>query len=267
MHLIDTHTHLYLPEFDDDRDDVISRAIGMGVNKFLLPNIDSSSIKAMLNLADRNPGICFPMMGLHPTSVKANYRSELEIVQDHLKRRKYYAIGEVGIDLYWDKTFKHEQIVSFREQVNISLELNLPLVIHSRNSIDLIISILKDYNSSNIRGVFHSFTGDTKQAEEAIALGFMVGIGGIVTFKNSDLDEVVKQVDLTHIILETDSPYLAPVPNRGKRNESSNLIHIAEKIAQVHQMDLNKVAEITTQNAVRLFDINDNIGDRPNEKE
>ena len=260
MHLVDTHTHLYLPEFDPDRDEVISRAIELGVDKFFLPNIDRSSIDAMLNLADLYPGNCYPMMGLHPTSVKANYRSELEAVQEHLEHRNYYAIGEVGIDLYWDKTFENEQIISFQEQVNISLKKRLPLVIHSRDSIDLIISILKECNNSEIRGVFHSFTGNIEQAEEAVALGFVLGIGGIVTFKNSNLDEVVKQVDLAHIILETDSPYLAPVPNRGKRNESSNLIHIAEKIARVHQTDLNQVAEITTRNALKLFGIDDNFG-------
>jgi TatD DNase family protein len=260
MYLIDTHTHLYLDEFKDDRDKVISRAMEQGVKKFFLPNIDSSSIDAMLNLTNLYPQNCYPMMGLHPTSVNANYKSELEVVKDQLKHLRYFAIGEVGIDLYWDMTFKHEQIKAFKEQVECSLEYKLPLVIHSRNSIDLIISILKEFESSEIRGVFHSFTGNIKQAEEAIALGFILGIGGIVTFKNSMLDKVVEQIDISHIVLETDSPYLAPVPKRGKRNESSYLVHIADKIAQIHQMDITQVAKMTTRNALYLFGMNDTTG-------
>jgi len=256
MQLVDTHTHLYLPEFNPDRDEVILRAIDQGVEKFFLPNIDSSSIENMLELTGRYPKHCFPMMGLHPTSVRENYLSELEVVQSHLGNIPFYAIGEVGIDLYWDKTFEKEQIIAFKDQVTFSQNYNLPLVIHSRNSFDLIVSILSEFNNPELRGVFHSFTGDIKQAEAALSIGFKLGIGGIVTFKNSGLDEVVKKVDLDHIILETDSPYLAPAPNRGKRNESSYLVYIAEKIAQIHHMSVEKVAEKTTLNAIKLFGIN-----------
>jgi TatD DNase family protein len=261
MHLVDTHTHLYLPEFNPDRDEVILRAIDQGVEKFFLPNIDSASMDSMLELAGRYPEHCFPMIGLHPTSVKGNYLSELEVVQNQLQKKSFYAIGEVGIDLYWDKTHETEQIIVFKEQVNLALKYSLPLVIHSRNSFNLIVSILKEYNSPELQGVFHSFTGDTQQVEQAVALGFKLGIGGIVTFKNSGLDDVVRNVDLTHIVLETDSPYLAPAPKRGKRNESSYLVHIAEKIAQIHRLNVTQVAEATTLNAMKLFGM-DNTPDQ-----
>ena len=257
MQLVDTHTHLYLSEFNADRDDVIVRAIEAGVNKLLLPNIDRSSIGGMLELVARYPDHCFPMMGLHPTSVKENYPSELAIVEKELGSKPFCAVGEVGIDLYRDKTFKEEQINAFHQQVNMAVIYDLPLVIHSRNSFELIAAILEEYNNPQIKGVFHSFTGDMRQAEKAIALGFKLGIGGIVTFKNSGMDAIVRNIDLSHIILETDSPYLAPVPKRGKRNESAYLVFIAEKIAGLHSIDVAEVAETTTRNATALFCISD----------
>lgn len=260
MHLVDTHTHLYLSEFNPDRDDVIRRAIGDGVKKFLLPNIDSSSIAGMLELVTRYPDICFPMMGLHPTSVNKNYLSELAVVRKELENKRFWAIGEVGIDLYWDKTYKKEQIDTFHRQLDFARAYDLPLVIHSRNSFDLIAAILEENKTSSLKGVFHSFTGNIRQAEKAITLGFKIGIGGIVTFKNSGLDAVVKNIDLSHIILETDSPYLAPVPKRGKRNESAYLVFIAEKIAELHSIDIATVAETTTQSAMSLFGIPDSPG-------
>jgi len=260
MQLVDTHTHLYLNEFIPDRDDVIMRAIDCGVEKFFLPNIDSSSIAEMLKLVTRYPDHCFPMMGLHPTSVKENYLSELAVVRRELENKRFYAVGEVGIDLYRDKTYEKEQIDAFHQQVNLALAHDLPLVIHSRNSFDLIVTILEEYDNPQLTGVFHSFTGDIRQAEKAISLGFKMGIGGIVTFKNSGLDAVVGNIDLSHIILETDSPYLAPVPKRGKRNESAYLVYIAEKIAQLHSMDVARVAQTTTMNAMSLFGISKTSG-------
>ncbi len=257
MQLVDTHTHLYLSEFNPDRDEVILRAIDRGVKKFLLPNIDSSSIADMLELTTRYPDHCYPMMGLHPTSVKEDYLSELVVVRKELENKQFCAIGEIGIDLYWDKTYKKEQMDAFRQQVDLALAHDLPLVIHSRNSFDLIATILEAYNNPKLKGVFHSFTGTISQAEKAITLGFKMGIGGIVTFKNSGLDAVVRSIDLSHLILETDSPYLAPVPKRGQRNESAYLIYIAEKIAHLHSMDIARVAKITTLNALSLFGISD----------
>lgn len=253
MQLVDTHTHLYLSAFHADRDDVIVRAIEAGVDKLFLPNIDRSSIAGMLELAARYPDHCFPMMGLHPTSVKKDYHSELAVVHKELESKPFCAVGEVGIDLYWDKTFKKEQIDAFHQQVNLAVVHDLPLVIHSRNSFDLIAAILEEYNNPQIKGVFHSFTGNMRQAEKAITLGFKMGIGGIVTFKNSGLDAVVRNTDLSNIILETDSPYLAPVPKRGKRNESAYLVFIAEKVAKLHSIDIAEVAETTTRNAMALF--------------
>jgi TatD DNase family protein len=260
MQLVDTHTHLYLSEFDPDRDDVILRALDQGIEKFLLPNIDSSSIASMLELATHYPDHCYPMMGLHPTSVKKNYLSELALIRRELENKRFIAIGEVGIDLYRNKTHEQEQIDALSQQANLALTHGLPLVIHSRNSFDLIASILEGFNNPKLTGVFHSFTGNIRQAEKALSLGFKLGIGGIVTFKNSGLDAVVRKIDLSHIILETDSPYLAPIPNRGKRNESAYLVYVAEKIAQLHSTDIDRVAETTTRNAMSLFNMSATSG-------
>ena len=255
MILVDTHSHIYLNEFDYDREQVIKNAFNNNISKILFPNIDSSTVAPLLKLTKEYPNNFFPMMGLHPTSVKNNYLEELENVELWLKKEKFYAIGEIGIDLYWDKTFKQQQIYAFEKQIELAIKYDLPIVIHTRNSFELIFDIIENYKSSKLRGVFHCFTGNIEKAEKIISLGFKLGIGGIVTFKNSGLDKVVQNIDLKNIILETDSPYLSPVPKRGKRNESANIIYIAEKIVDLHNSTLNKIAEITTKNAEQLFNI------------
>ena len=257
MQLIDSHTHLYADEFKEDIDLVIKQAVTQGISKFFLPNIDSKSINGLIELCGKYPQNCFPMMGLHPCSVNETFKNELELIQNELSKRTYYAIGETGIDLYWDKTFIEEQKEAFRTQIKWSLELNLPIVIHCRQSFKEIIDVLKELynNSQKQKGIFHCFSGTIEEAKQVIELGFLLGIGGVVTFKNSGLDKVIAEIPLDHIVLETDSPYLAPVPFRGKRNESSYLIHIAEKIASIKNTTLEQVAEITTQNAMKIFGI------------
>jgi TatD DNase family protein len=253
MFLTDTHTHLYLEEFDKDREKVIHNAISEGIKYMLLPNIDSTSIDGLLNLCDQYPDNCFPLMGLHPTSVKENYKDELEIVDHWLQKRTFYAIGEIGIDLYWDKTFRKEQEIAFAEQIELAKKHQLPIVIHMRNSFDEIYDILQDHISAELTGVFHCFTDSKEQAIKIIDMNFMLGIGGVLTFENSGLDEVVKNIKLKHIILETDSPFLAPVPYRGKRNESAYIRLIAKKIAEIKNISVEEVARITTHNANQLF--------------
>jgi len=253
MHFIDTHTHIFLPEFDSDREQVVKSALKSGVDRMLLPNVDSSTTQSLLFLADSYPEFCLPMMGLHPTSVKENYTQELEQVEDWLKKRKFYAIGEIGIDLYWDETFKREQEEAFRYQIELAKKYELPIVIHARNSFDEIFRILEQEIDEKLFGVFHAFTGNDHQAKQIIDWGFKIGIGGIVTFKNAGLDKVVNNIDINQIVLETDSPYLAPVPKRGKRNESAYVLYIAQKIAEVKGMSIEEVAAVTTQNAKKVF--------------
>lgn len=255
MVLIDTHTHLYLEEFDEDRKQVVEYAINSNIKYMLLPNIDSSSIRPMMDLCSEFPKNCFSMMGLHPTSVKGNYKEELAIVDQWLEEGKFYGIGETGIDLYWDKTFFVEQKIAFRHQIELAKRYSLPIVIHSRNSFDEIYAILEKLNSTDLTGVFHCFTGDYEQAIKIIDLGLKLGIGGVLTFKNSGLDKVIEQIDIEHLILETDSPYLTPVPFRGKRNQSSYINYIAEKVAQIKNTTKKQVAEITSQNAIQLFNL------------
>ncbi len=259
MQFVDTHSHLYLPEFDNDRDEVINRAIRDGIEKICLPNIDTRSVKPMMVLVNKYPDFCFPMMGLHPTSVKKNYRDILKKVREYLHKENFIAIGEIGIDLYWDNTYRKEQMKAFREQITLAIDNQLPVVIHIRESFDEVFQILDEFKPDYPKGIFHSFTGNLDQAHRAIAMGFKLGIGGIVTFKNSGLDKVVKDIDLKHIVLETDSPYLAPVPKRGKRNESSYMVYTARKIAELHNITIEKIADITTQNATKLFKLNKNI--------
>ncbi len=259
MQFIDTHSHLYLPEFDNDRDEVINRAIREGIKKICLPNINIRSVKPMMDLVNKYSGFCFPMIGLHPTSVRKNYRDILKKVQEFLHKENFIAIGEIGIDLYWDNTCKEEQKKAFREQIGLAIDNHLPVVIHIRESFDEVFQILDEFEPDYPKGIFHSFTGNIDQANRAIAMGFKLGIGGIVTFKNTGLDKVVKNIDPKHIVLETDSPYLAPVPKRGKRNESSYLVYTAQKIAELHNITIEKIAEITTQNAMDLFKLNTNI--------
>jgi TatD DNase family protein len=253
MRLIDTHSHLYLDDFEEDIDDTIQRAVDVNVDRIILPNIDSATVEPMLKLVEKYTQICFPLLGLHPTHVKENYNIELEKVFKQFDRYLYKGIGEIGIDLYWDRTYLEEQIYVFEKQLGFALNRNLPVVIHARDSFDIIFESVKKVEFRGLRGVFHAFTGDGYQAENVIRNGFKLGIGGIVTFKNSNLAEVVKSVGLEHIVLETDSPYLAPVPYRGKRNESSYIRIIAGKIAEIKKINIEEVAEITTKNAVQLF--------------
>jgi TatD DNase family protein len=255
MQLIDTHTHLYLPEFDEDRDEVVSRAIGSGITKMLLPNIDINSIDQMIAAVNRYPGICFPMAGLHPTSVKEDYTSQLDDIESLITRYKIIAVGEIGIDLYWDKTFMKEQIISFRRQIRFAIQNNLPVVVHSRDAFPEVFSVLDEFKGEKMTGVFHAFTGSRDDAEKAIKMGFMLGIGGIVTFKNSGLDKIVSEIGPENLILETDSPYLAPVPFRGKRNESSYICIINKKLAAIFNMSEEKMAAITYSNSVELFNL------------
>ncbi|MEN8230798.1 MAG: TatD family hydrolase [Bacteroidota bacterium] len=249
----DSHTHLYLDAFKEDRDRMIARAIEAGVNRMFLPNIDSSSIRAMFRLVDAYPSHCFPMIGLHPTSVKENYRDELRTIEQYLDNKQIIAIGESGIDLYWDTAFLAQQEAAFRIQINWARERKLPLVIHARDSFPEIFRILDDAGGEDLRGVFHSFTGTGEELNKALSYNFMIGINGIVTFKNSRLEEVVKEIPTDRILLETDAPFLAPVPYRGKRNESSYLLKTAVKIAEIYNLTLEEIGQITTRNALQLF--------------
>ncbi|MBE7441567.1 MAG: TatD family hydrolase [Flavobacteriales bacterium] len=254
MILTDTHSHLYSEQFNDDRTAMVQRAIDCGVSRLFLPNIDSSSIEGMLVLQKQFPENCFAMMGLHPTSVNENYLIELKNIETQLNQQKFCAIGEIGIDLYWDKTFLTQQQEAFKTQINWAKERNLPFVIHCRDSFNEIFEILDEMKDDNMRGIFHCFTGNLEQAKKIIAYGgFKLGIGGVVTFKNSGLEEVLKNIAITNLVLETDSPYLAPVPYRGKRNESSYIVNVAEKLSDIYQIPIEKIAEITTQNSIEVF--------------
>jgi len=250
---IDSHTHLYLDAFKADRHQMIRRALDAKVNRMLLPNIDSASMDAMFSLAQQYPGHCFPMIGLHPSSVKKNYREELAVVETGLQKGGIIAIGETGIDLYWDKTHLKEQEEAFATQIRWAMDLDLPLVIHARESFPEIFRILDRKGGPELRGVFHSFTGGKDELERALSYDFMIGINGIVTFKNSDLPEIVGAIPANRLLLETDAPFLAPVPYRGKRNESSYLPHTASKLAEIHNLPLEEVARITSENAEQLF--------------
>ncbi|MDX1666558.1 MAG: TatD family hydrolase [Saprospiraceae bacterium] len=254
MPLIDTHAHLYLQQFEEDREEVLQRAFAAGVQKIYLPNVDSDTISDMLKLEADYPGRCFAMMGLHPCSVKDNYREELAIVKEWLQSRPFAAVGEIGIDLYWDKTHIDEQRKAFERQMEWSIEFDLPIVIHSRESTDMIIEIIDGFSKkSDLRGIFHCFTGDEDQARAIVDLGFYLGIGGVLTFKNAGLDETVRQVSLEYLVLETDAPYLAPAPHRGKRNESAYVLDVARKLASVKEVSLEEVIEKTGRNAERIF--------------
>jgi TatD DNase family protein len=251
MYYIDSHSHLFLEEFNEDRKEVIERANRQGVQKMLLPNVDLSTLQNLLDACNLAPGYLFPAIGLHPCSVKVDYAVELTGLYNQLKKNKYYAIGEIGIDLYWDRTYINEQCIALEKQISWALELNLPVILHCRESFEEVIEVVSAYK--NLRGVFHAFTGNAMQAHKAIDMGFYLGIGGIVTFKNSGLDKVVTKIPLEKIVLETDSPYLAPVPFRGKRNEPTYIKHIAEKLSVIYNKSLSEVANITTTNAENLF--------------
>ena len=253
MILTDTHTHLYAEEFTTDIDEVITRAENEGVNKFYLPAIDSTAHEQMIMLEKKYPGKCIAMMGLHPCYVKDNYISELQIVEDWLAKRKFAAVGEIGLDFYWDKTFTAQQYEAFRMQIEWSLQYKLPIVIHTRNAMAETIAVVKEYASRGVNGIFHCFSGTYEDALAITNLGFYLGIGGVLTYKNGTLAEVVAKVDLQHLVVETDAPYLTPVPYRGKRNESSYLKYVVEKLAQIKNVPAEEVAAITTANAEKIF--------------
>jgi TatD DNase family protein len=255
MTITDTHTHLYSEEFDQDREEMIQRAIDSGVSRFFIPAIDSSCTAAMYDLEKNYPEHVFLMMGLHPTYVKENYLEELQHVEEELAKRKFYAIGEIGIDLFWDKTHLPQQQIAFRKQIQLAKQYKLPIVIHCREAFDEVFEILEEEKSPELFGVFHCFTGTYEQALQAISYNMKLGIGGVVTFKNGKIDQFLNQIDLKHIVLETDSPYLAPIPFRGKRNESSYLVNVAEKLSQIYECSIEDIAAITTENSKSIFGI------------
>ena len=253
MKIIDTHTHLYLNQFKDDIDKVIQRSINKGINKFIFPAIDSTHFDDMHDLKNKYPGSIYLMSGLHPVDVKENYKEELEFVVNSLKSHSYVAIGEIGIDLYWDKTYLKQQQDAFELQIRLAIKNDLPIVIHCREAFDEIFEILDKENCDKLRGVFHCFTGTLEQANRAIQLGFKLGIGGVVTFKNGGIDKFLNRIDLNHIVVETDSPYLAPVPYRGKRNESSYITYVIDKLSEIYGLPIKKIASVTTKNAEKVF--------------
>ncbi len=253
--LIDTHSHLFLEEFSEDLPQVMERARNAGVSYIFMPNIDSTTIEPMLSVCADYPGFCFPMIGLHPTSVNATYEQELAVVHEQLATfNRYVAIGEIGLDLYWDKTFLKEQLQAFEKQIEWALEYRLPIVIHARDAFDYIYKVMGPYKNTPLTGIFHSFTGTVEEAAKLLEFdGFMLGINGVVTFKKSTLPEVLPTVPLERVVLETDSPYLTPVPNRGKRNESANVKDTLAKVAEIYQMPSEYVAQVTSENALKVF--------------
>lgn len=253
MILTDTHIHLYAEEFDSDRKELIQLAIEQQVSRFFLPNIDSTSVKGLLDLQQHYPENCFPMMGLHPCYVKENYVKELKIVEKELGQNTYSAIGEIGMDLYWDKTFVTQQEAAFVRQITWASELNLPVSIHSRNATDEVIALIEKNSHLQVKGIFHCFSGTNEQAKKAIELGFYLGIGGVVTYKNSGLDTVLSDIDSKHLVLETDAPYLPPTPHRGKRNIPSYLTLVAQKLALLKNNSVKEIADITTANSQTIF--------------
>ncbi len=255
MNYIDTHAHIYSDKFDEDRDETVQRAVNLGVSKILMPNVDSESIEGMMLCEKDYPEICVPMMGLHPCSVNENVDKELKIVEDWLAKREFIAIGEIGIDLYWDKTFQEQQIEALKIQVDWAIQYDVPIVLHTRESTQDVIKILEQKHHEKLRGVFHCFGGSVEEAKAITDLGFMLGLGGVTTFKKGGMDLVVPELSLDDIILETDCPYLAPVPHRGKRNEPSYMLGVASKIAEYKLISIQEVAEKTTANAKRLFGV------------
>ncbi len=255
MIFTDSHCHLYATEFVNDIDAVMQRAAADGVSKFYLPAIDSSTHQQMILLEQRYPKNCVAMMGLHPCSVKENYLQQLEEVTDWLSQRKFAAVGEIGLDFYWDKNFVHQQYDAFRKQIELSLQYQLPIVIHTRNAMPETIAVVKEYALRGLTGIFHCFSGNYDQALEIIDMGFYLGIGGVITYKNAGLAEVIANIDLKYLVLETDAPYLTPVPFRGKRNESSYLKYIVEKLALVKNTTVDEVATVTTANTQKIFGI------------
>jgi len=253
MQLIDTHCHIYTREFDSDRDNMIGRATEAGVGQMLMPAIDSDEHENMLRLQEQYPGICLAMMGVHPCSIKEDFKKELEIAKTWFQKQSFIAVGEIGLDFHWDLTFKEQQYQAFHEQIGWALQYDIPIVIHSREATDECIAVVKEHQKGKLKGVFHCFGGTLEQARQIMDLGFYLGIGGVLTFKKSGLDAVMKELDLSKVILETDAPYLAPVPFRGKRNECSYIKYVAQKLADIKEMDVDEVAAITSANATNLF--------------
>jgi TatD DNase family protein len=255
MNLIDTHCHIYSAEFNADRKAMLARAENEGITKILMPAIDTSTHDEMFKVENEFPGKCISMMGVHPSSVKENYLEELQVVEQNFLKRPFAAIGETGLDFYWDLSFTKEQYQAFQRQIDWALEYNIPVVIHSRNSMDECIEVINKNQTGNLKGVFHCFSGSIEQAKKIIDLNFYLGIGGVLTFKKSGLDAVVEQIDLRHIVLETDAPYLAPVPFRGKRNECVYIKYTAQKLADIKGLSIDEIAAITTANAEKLFSL------------
>jgi TatD DNase family protein len=255
MILTDTHTHLYSSQFQEDRNEMMQRAIEVGVTRLFVPSIDSSYTQRMYDLESQFPENVFLMMGLHPTYVKENYLEELAFVETELERRKFFAVGEIGMDLYWDKSFLKEQQHAFQYQIQLAKKYQLGINIHCRDAFDETFEVLESEKSTDLYGIFHCFTGDFEQAQRAISLGMKLGIGGVATFKNGKIDQFLHEIDLQHIVLETDSPYLAPAPHRGKRNESSYTLLVAQKLAEIYKVSVEEIAQITTENSKAVFGI------------
>lgn len=255
MTITDTHTHLYSEAFNEDRTEVIQRAIDENVKRFFIPAIDSETTQAMYDLEKRFPENIFLMMGLHPTSVSESVEEELKHVVEELAKRKFYAVGEIGIDLYWDKSFFETQRKAFKRQIQLAKKHKLPIVIHCREAFDEVFEVLEEEKGEDLYGIFHCFTGTKAQAEQAISYNMKLGIGGVATFKNGKIDQFLNEIDLKHIVLETDSPYLAPKPYRGKRNESAYVVNVAEKLSDIYKVSLEEIAAQTTQNSKDVFGI------------
>lgn len=254
-HFIDTHCHIFATQFDEDIDQAIQRALDQNVGKILMPNIDRESVASMNALAEKYPNVCYPMMAIHPCDVKAQIEEDLAYVERELETGKYIAVGETGIDLYWDKSLITQQKESFKRHLQFGKQFDLPVVIHIRDSFDEVFEVVEGEASSDLYGIFHCFTGTLEQAHRAIDLGFSLGIGGVSTFKKSHLSEVLPHIDLQHLVLETDSPYLAPTPHRGKRNEPAYIPLIAERLAQIKQTSIEEIKHVTTENANRIFNL------------
>lgn len=253
--LIDTHSHIYSEDFSDDIEEVLQNAYNNDVKKIVLPNIDSGTIKRLLDLSSSYPHVCYPLMGLHPTSVSGDYKEELTVVEYWLDKYKFHGIGEIGIDLYWDRTYIEEQKEAFRYQIKLAKSRNLPIVVHVRESFNEVYQIVTEEQDGSLKGIFHCFSGDITEAQKINDIGFLLGIGGVVTYKNSNLVQVLKNVDINKLVLETDAPYLAPDPKRGRRNESAYLVYVAQKLSEIYQLPFKEIAEITTANARKLFEI------------
>jgi TatD DNase family protein len=255
MIFTDTHTHLYSSQFQEDRNEMMQRSINAGVSRLFVPSIDSSYTQKMYDLESQFPDTVFLMMGLHPTYVKENYLDELAFVATELERRKFYAVGEIGMDLYWDKTFLKEQQHAFQYQIQLAKKYKLGINIHCRDAFNETFEVLESEKATDLFGIFHCFTGDLEQAQRAISLGMKLGIGGVATFKNGKIDQFLNEIDLQHIVLETDSPYLAPLPHRGKRNESSYITLVAQKLSEIYNLPIEEIARITTENSISVFGI------------